>query len=85
MAWADTEGLFDGTGVTISFLSEEARIGFLKWVLRQQLLSKEGLPTATKDLWAVLHHRLCNETGLDIFIPDAPACAGAAALIDVHT
>ena len=85
VAWPDSGGLFDGTAVTISFTSEEARIGFLKWTMWQQRLSMEGLPTATKDLWAALPHRLCNETGLNIFIPDAPSTDGAAALIDVHT
>ena len=67
MAWADSEGHFDGAGVTISPLPEEARVGFLKWTLRQQRLSQEDLPTDTSGLWKVLPRRLCNETGLDIY------------------
>ena len=51
MAWADEEGLFDGAGVTISFLSEEARVHFLKWALRQQRLCQEESPTSTSGLF----------------------------------
>ena len=79
-------GLFVGAGATVSLQSEEARVEFLKWVIRQQRLSKESMETTTTmDLWEALPHRICNEASIDIFIPDSSHLSGNDVLIDAHT